>query len=66
MLFLTLVLLGLLFTGGAVAYILLKFGQDLPDYKQLKNYSPPLSAGFMRVMASCWLNMRANAAYLCR
>ncbi len=47
--------LGAIVGIAAIAYILNYYGQDLPDYKQLKNYEPPivtrLYAGDGRLLA---------------
>lgn len=47
--------LGLLVVAGASVYIVDYYGDDLPDYQQLKNYEPPivtrLYAGDGRLMA---------------
>ena len=33
---------GTLFAGAAILFVLIKFGQDLPDYRQLASYEPPV------------------------
>lgn len=52
---------GLLLAGGVI-YALLVYGRDLPDYRQLADYEPPVMTRYMRAMDRFWPNLpRKNA-----
>lgn len=42
MTFLSLSLLGAIFVAGVLVYVLSAYNQNLPDYRQLKDYKPPV------------------------
>jgi len=65
--FLALCLSGAVIGGGAAAYLIWKYGQDLPDHQQLADYQPPtvtrVHAGDGRLLAEYAVEKRVFVPY---
>ena len=50
----------------SLAFLFYRYGQDLPDYKQLVDYEHPVATEYMPLMASYLQNMQKREERLFR